>query len=198
MLWRLVAGCIVGVPLGVFALTSLGPVVLRTCLGICMLAFVFERVVHDVRTSSASLPGGTSSEGGAGKATDKVPGTINAVPGAGVNHTAPGAGADADETERWWLNHPATEVGVGLLAGLLHGAVNQGGPPAVILLTLKGWSKDVRMKCIFRYGYNALPVGCLCLPALAQVFFMRKASLSCTHVLIEIVTVHCALCALPR
>lgn len=40
------------------------------------------------------------------------------------------------------VDHPLTSVAVGLASGVLGGALNEAGPPVVVLLALKEWPKD--------------------------------------------------------
>ena len=216
MLPWLMAGSVVGVPFGVSLLTHTDPRLLQILLGLCMLAFVGERIMHEClrRAPAAASPGGAEDRAVAAAASAGYS-PVGGGPGAGAPNTtaaaegnyeqrllpsgtvlsdaalmpnniadrvglsllrppqygtsgAVGGGASAPTKAvhaapaRWWsywgdpvdatqracvahsaeVKMAALSVCVGLSSGLLNGALNEGGPPVIIFITLQGWPKD--------------------------------------------------------
>ncbi len=140
----LLAGAVVGTPLGVLMLTEADPHLLRLVLGGCMLVFVAERALHE----GAEPIGGADLNGAA--ASPRVAPHESSYTALAVSD--PAAEADAPD-------EPAPPKGfggmgplfgdlsplgfaTGIISGVLSGALNEGGPPVVIFMAWKRWSKD--------------------------------------------------------
>jgi uncharacterized membrane protein YfcA len=141
MIPPLIAGAYAGVPLGLWLLTSVDQRVLRLALGVCMLAFVVERTLHDLGWLGrpAQPPPGDRGESGSDSEslTPLTPENGESVPGSAL--------LPAPRSEQLLAttpSRPLLAVLVGLSSGMLSGALNEGGPPVVIFLALQGWSKD--------------------------------------------------------
>lgn len=179
----LVVGASVGVPLGGVLLTAADPRALRVLLGVCMLAFVAERALHDLRSEDGAED--ETAEGGevdSFAAADRVhhlrrdanqddaesPGApspaedeLRLLQGASLLHGrsdeahAPGSSGPAEAASARTRDRclgqperagcagcPLVGVGVGVLSGVLGGALNEAGPPVVMYLALERWDKD--------------------------------------------------------
>lgn len=164
VLLSLVLGCIVGVPLGGVLLTRADPRWLRIALGMCMLLFVGERVMHEddgvaaERRAYAAVAEGDAQAlrpvamrlGRSIETEEPSPLTSPSVSprllsrlGRPIEAEEPPASPKAKgHRARRTIDHPLVGFGVGLASGVLGGALNEAGPPVVIYLTLKQWPKD--------------------------------------------------------
>ena len=164
VLLSLVLGCIVGVPLGGVLLTRADPRWLRIALGMCMLLFVGERVMHEddgvaaERRAYAAVAEGDAQAlrpvamrlGRSIETEEPSPLTSPSVSprllsrlGRPIEAEEPPSSPKAKgHRARRTIDHPLVGFGVGLASGVLGGALNEAGPPVVIYLTLKQWPKD--------------------------------------------------------
>ena len=163
VLISLVVGCVIGVPLGGILLTCADPRCLRIALGMCMLLFVGERVMHDdggaaaERRAYAAVAEGDAhalrpvamrlgrvieAEEPSPLASPLVSPRLLSRLGRPVEAEEPPASPKAKGHRRRTVDHPLVGVCVGLASGVLGGALNEAGPPVVIYLTLKQWPKD--------------------------------------------------------
>lgn len=142
----LIVGQIGGVPLGVVLLQKADPEWLRILLGITMLCFVahemHDRAVHaEEHAAAAAAATGDLSVA----LMDKPPTAskkrhVATAPG----HEEPELSSPVVKAQQqqqhtisvWW------GLPFGLLAGVLNGALNEGGPPVVIYFALQRWDKD--------------------------------------------------------
>ena len=66
-------------------------------------------------------------------------------------------GAAGGAREARWLDSWAVSFAVGAVSGMLTGGLNEGGPPVVILLALKGWpNDDVKAMLQFFFSFVCL------------------------------------------
>ena len=135
----LVAGAYAGVPLGLRLLTSVDQRVLRLALGVCMLAFVVERTLHDF--GWLDRPAQPQSGGESGSDSESLT-PLTPENGASVAGSALLPAPRGEQPLATTPSRPLLAVLVGLSSGMLSGALNEGGPPVVIFLALQGWSKD--------------------------------------------------------
>lgn len=157
VLLSLVVGCVIGVPLGGVLLTRADPRWLRIALGMCMLLFVGERVMHDDDGAAAERRAYAAVAEGDAHALRPVameqiqpsPLTSPSVSprllsrlGRPIEAEEPPASPKIKHRGRRTIDHPLVGVAVGLASGVLGGALNEAGPPVVIYLTLKQWPKD--------------------------------------------------------
>jgi len=189
----LCAGSIAGVPLGVRLLMVTDPRLLFILLGLCMLAFVAERLLHEAQRFAAPapacptdhgerlIPAGTTLSDGVRmpeKIADRIARSLPSPPpsplvlstpvavqpqlsslggngGGGDGGTTGGNGGGGDGgtigvnggggdavgvCQR--VRSALLRIAVGVASGLLNGALNEGGPPVIIFVTLQGWGKD--------------------------------------------------------
>jgi len=200
----LCAGSIAGVPLGVRLLMVTDPRLLFILLGLCMLAFVAERLLHEAQRFAAPapacptdhgerlIPAGTTLSDGVRmpeKIADRISRSLSSPPsplvlstpvavqpqlsnlggngGGGDGGTTGGNGGGGDDgttgvnggggdggtigvnggggdavgvCQR--VRSALLRIAVGVASGLLNGALNEGGPPVIIFVTLQGWGKD--------------------------------------------------------
>ena len=157
VLLSLVVGCVIGVPLGGVLLTRADPRWLRIALGMCMLLFVGERVMHEDDGAAAERRAYAAVAEGDAHALRPVameqiqpsPLTSPSVSprllsrlGRPIEAEEPPASPKIKHRGRRTIDHPLVGVAVGLASGVLGGALNEAGPPVVIYLTLKQWPKD--------------------------------------------------------
>lgn len=83
--------------------------------------------------SKQLLPAALSLAGGAGEAGGAFQSVIqpSSYASSYKDHAGP--------PRRRWVDHPSVALCVGIISGVLGGALNEGGPPVVIFLALKGW-----------------------------------------------------------
>jgi len=132
----LVAGAAIGVPIGGVLLLAADSRVLRFLLGACMLIFVCERMLHEVgwldeRTLKSPRSRAANHEAASTVLLDGVDSALRGLPRV--------------------VDHPFVAFGVGVASGILGGALNECGPPVVMFLALKGWSKDEQKACLQFY-----------------------------------------------
>ena len=164
VLLSLVVGCIIGVPLGGVLLTRADPRWLRIALGMCMLLFVGERVMHDddgaaaerrayaavaegdahaLRPVAIRLGRSIETEAPSPLTSPSVSPRLLSRLGRPIEAEEPPSSPKAKgHRARRTIDHPLVGVAVGLASGVLGGALNEAGPPVVIYLTLKQWPKD--------------------------------------------------------
>ena len=139
-------GSLIGAPLGVKLLTTTDPRLLKILLGASMLAFVVERLIHEIQLSQSRPSFVELSEGDAEAPRDgDRSGDGRASPGA---VSSPKRAMSLSNSSYW--GEPVSEVNInrlasfviGLASGVLTGALNEGGPPVIIYVTLRGWPKD--------------------------------------------------------
>jgi len=165
----LIAGAVVGVPVGLALLTSVDPRLLRLALGASMLAFVAERTLRElsccasrevqwtpVQQSNADVSSNADSESmtpltGSPLVAEEpstpwrcreLPrgGEVGIVPPTFAALKLPEAAASAPQDGgRRLVDHPILSLLVGFTSGVLSGALNEGGPPVVIFLALRSW-----------------------------------------------------------
>lgn len=154
----LIFGQFGGVPLGVLLLQHADPEWLRIMLGVTMLAFV----AHEWHPKLQLLCDGSAAPAtGASLQADAATNIVSqGVPSSPSNESlvnsfdvdtpkASSAGSAADssfdrssgspeggEIASWW------GLPFGVLAGVLNGALNEGGPPVVVFFALRRWDKD--------------------------------------------------------
>ena len=135
----LVLGSVMGVPIGVWLLMTIDPDFLKIGLGCSMLIFVVERVLVDLQCIGAPHDAPHNEppkrvEGAQWSAMVDVPGV--------EQWSTVVANGGAQSAQRRLIDTPAVTWCVGVVSGVMGGALNEAGPPVVILLTLKGWHKD--------------------------------------------------------
>ena len=188
VLLSLVVGCVIGVPLGGVLLTRADPRWLRIALGMCMLLFVGERVMHDDDGAAAERRAYAAVAEGDAHALRPVameqiqpsPLTSPSVSprllsrlGRPIEAEEPPASPKIKHRGRRTIDHPLVGVAVGLASGVLGGALNEAGPPVVIYLTLKQWPKD-DVKATLQVD-SALPLACLCTCANLMLACLRTS-----------------------
>ena len=168
----LCAGSFIGAPLGVRLLTTTDPRLLKMLLGASMLAFVVERLIHEIQLTREEAeedpPFIQLTEEGAAATTN---GTLHIAangnsssssPVAGVARSSASSPAGSSKSgspkigrrssgnfSSYW-GDPVSEVNInrcasfviGIASGILTGALNEGGPPVIIYVMLKGWLID--------------------------------------------------------
>lgn len=159
----LIFGQFGGVPLGVLLLQHADPEWLRIMLGITMLGFVAHEWHHKLepclRCAASTTPAtGACVEGvrlekmPSGSSQDlPSPSTASLVNSVDVDSPKK-ATATSSITVATSISNDSTPVAgqiaswwglpFGLLAGVLNGALNEGGPPVVVFFTLRRWDKD--------------------------------------------------------
>ena len=169
----LIVGTAIGVPAGVYLLTIADPGFLRISLGLCMLIFVIERLLHEcgclLESSEATFSAVTASSPAPQaelEPTEDMPcnvvenyleASMVRAPPASDSHggwidryrvrSASVAHKEVDAHEVGWrhsrlIDNPLVGFQVGLVAGVLGGALNESGPPVVIFLALKSMDKN--------------------------------------------------------
>ena len=199
VLLSLVVGCVIGVPLGGVLLTRADPRWLRIALGMCMLLFVGERVMHEDDGAAAERRAYAAVAEGDAHALRPVameqiqpsPLTSPSVSprllsrlGRPIEAEEPPASPKIKHRGRRTIDHPLVGVAVGLASGVLGGALNEAGPPVVIYLTLKQWPKD-DVKATLQVD-SALPPLPLCtylcyLYSLARLHFLPSLLAGVLH-----------------
>ena len=182
----LIFGQFGGVPMGVLLLQHADPEWLRIMLGVTMLGFVAHEWHHKlehclnlgVRTAPAPAAGPRDEDGGeplvplrnsssqelslALSSTVEAetfdidsPKNASSASGASVNTGSSGT----EQIGSWW------GLPFGVLAGILNGALNEGGPPVVVFFALRRWDKD-KVKVALQAFFVSMSITTL----LAQAF----------------------------
>mmetsp|Transcript_21090 Transcript_21090/g.84092 ORF Transcript_21090/g.84092 Transcript_21090/m.84092 type:complete len:227 (-) Transcript_21090:131-811(-) len=118
----LVAAAAVGVPLGVNALVSTDPELIRGAVGVLLVAYGAAKLVRSRHQNAADDDTDTTSK-------------LSAV-----------STKTQQQNNLWTLVLP-----FGFLAGLLGGAVAEPGPPAVVLSQLSKWDAATTRVMLFRF-----------------------------------------------
>lgn len=144
----LIFGQFGGVPLGVMLLQHADPEWLRVLLGFTMLGFVAHEC-HDRLDLSQCRMAATAAiacrdddeneEASSASTIAALDETPLLEPSVDIESPKKGDSgqSSADNPIPSWLGLP-----FGLLAGILNGALNEGGPPVVVYFALRRWNKD--------------------------------------------------------
>jgi uncharacterized membrane protein YfcA len=125
----LISGQMAGVPLGVMLLQTADPHWLRLLLGVTMLIFVAH---EHLEKEHGEERGGIGDGGTMGERAKSIPSSALVLPGGRGQQQR----QNTRQMSRWW------GLPFGLVSGVLSGALNEGGPPAVVYVTLRKWDKD--------------------------------------------------------
>ena len=160
-------GCVVGVPLGGVLLARADPDWLRLILGSSMLLFVGERMLHGGGSTAAgrraytavahdsALLNSREYEGADGAETHRL--KKDEIHSLQKDDTAP-----VGEVRSRAIDHPLVGFAVGLMSGILGGALNEAGPPVVIFLAMKGGPKDA-IKATLQVYFTLVSIAVVCM-----------------------------------
>lgn len=154
VLYPLVAGQLLGTPLGIVMLRSVNGHWLRLLLGMAMLS-----------TASGSGHGEPGEELSTQELKSHKERPRGTGPGYGRLPVAGNAGLE------WTLAMLA-----GVASGILNGALNEGAPPTVIYLTHRGWDKD-RFKAVLNGFFASMSLYAVPLFVATHLLKMQHVSL---------------------